>query len=170
MRSVAAAAGVDPALVHHYFGTKGDLFIAASALPLDPRELLAEVFLDGTTGAAERLLTTLTGVWDEPVMQEQLVAVFRAGLGGDLAGDQLLRDAVGHVILASVREHLTSEDAEIRVQLVATQVIGLIVARYVLRLEPMASLARDDVVRLVAPTVQRYLDGPLGEGSAAGSG
>lgn len=161
MRAVAAAAGVDAALVHHYFGSKGDLFLAAAGLPVDPRDLLGAVFADGTAGAGVRLLSTMMGVWDRPEMQERLVALVRAGLGGDPAGETLLRDAIGQLVVATVRAHLPPDDADVRVQLVVTQVVGLVVARYVLRFEPVASLPAAEVAALVGPTLQRYLDGPL---------
>lgn len=161
MRAVATAAGVDAALVHHYFGSKGDLFLAAAGLPVDPRHLLGAVFADGTAGAGERLLSTMMSVWDRPEMQERLVALVRAGLGGDPAGETLLRDAIGQLVVATVRTHLPPEEADVRVQLVVTQVVGLVVARYVLRFEPVASLPAADVAALVGPTLQRYLDGPL---------
>jgi AcrR family transcriptional regulator len=161
VRGVAAAAGVDSALVHHYFGTKSDLFLAAAAVPVDPRALLGSVFADGTPGAGERLLSTMLGVWDQAEMQDRMVALVRSGLGGDPAGEQLLRDAVSQIILATVREHLPPDEADLRVVLVASQLVGLIVTRYVLRLPPMATLPRERVVELVAPNVQRYLDGEL---------
>jgi hypothetical protein len=85
----------------------------------------------------------------------------RSGLGGDPAGEQLLRDAVSQIILATVREHLPPDEADLRVVLVASQLVGIIVTRYVLRLPPMATLSRERVVELVAPNVQRYLDGEL---------
>ena len=163
MRAVATAAGVDAALVHHYFGSKGDLFLAAAGLPVDPRDLLGAVFADGTAGAGERLLRTMMGVWDRPEMQERLVALVRAGLGGDPAGETLLRDAIGQLVVATVRTHLPPEEADVRVQLVVTQVVGLVVARYVLRFEPVASLPAAEVAALVGPTLQRYLDGPLAD-------
>lgn len=161
VRGVAAAAGVDSALVHHYFGTKSDLFLAAAAVPVDPRALLGAVFADGTTGAAQRLLSTMLGVWDQTEMQDRLVALVRSGLGGDPAGERMLRDAVSQIILATVREHLPPEEADVRVVLVASQLVGLIVARYVLRLPPIATMPRERVVELVAPNLQRYVDGDL---------
>ena len=161
IRGVADLAGVDPALVHHYFGTKSDLFLAAAAVPVDPRALLGAVFADGTSGAGERLLSTMLGVWDRAEMQDRMVALVRSGLGGDPAGEQLLRDAVSQIILATVREHLPPDEADLRVVLVGSQLVGLIVTRYVLRLPPMATLPRERVVELVAPNVQRYLDGEL---------
>jgi AcrR family transcriptional regulator len=161
VRGVATAAGVDSALVHHYFGTKSDLFLAAAAVPVDPRALLGAVFDGGTPGAAARLLSTMLGVWDQSEMQDRMVALVRSGLGGDPAGERLLRDAVSQLILATVREHLPPGEGDLRAVLVASQLVGLIVTRYVLRLPPMATLPRERVVELVAPNVQRYLDGAL---------
>jgi AcrR family transcriptional regulator len=162
IRGVAAAAGVDAALVHHYFGTKDDLFIASLQIPADPREALASVFAAGTAGAGERLLQVALAVWDEPEGRRPLVAVVRDSLGE--RGGSLLRDGFLRVVLKGLREALPPEEAELRAQLVAAQMLGLVVTRYVLELEPLASLPRAQVVDLVAPTLQRYLDGPLAEG------
>ena len=78
IRAVASAAAVDPALVHHYFGTKDDLFLAALQMPVDPRELLAPVVAQGPDGAGERLLRIFLSVWDDPDTQVQLLAVVRS--------------------------------------------------------------------------------------------
>ena len=83
IRAVAADAGVDPSLVHHYFGSKDDLFMAALALPIDPRELLATVVAAGPDGAGERLVRTLLSAWDDPQVQPALLAVARSVIGDD---------------------------------------------------------------------------------------
>jgi AcrR family transcriptional regulator len=159
IRGVAAAAGVDAALVHHYFGTKDDLFIASLQMPLDPRDALASVFAPGTEGAGQRLLEAALGVWDQPEGRQPLVAVVRDSLGEP--GGSLLREGFLRVVLKALRDTLPPEESELRAQLVASQMLGLVIARYVLELEPLATLPRAEVVRLVAPTLQRYLDGPV---------
>ncbi|WP_148573993.1 TetR family transcriptional regulator [Nocardioides caldifontis] len=159
IRGVAAAAGVDAALVHHYFGTKDDLFLAALRVPVDPRAVLPTVFEQGTDGAAARLLTAVLGVWDQPEGRLQLVSVLRASLGD--AGSSLLQDGFLRLVEQGLAGVLPGPDPRLRAQLVATQMLGLLLARYVLVLEPLASLPRSAVVELVAPNLQRYLDGPL---------
>lgn len=159
IRGVAASAGVDAALVHHYFGSKDDLFLAAMEMPVDPREALAEVFAPGVEGAGERLLAVVLEVWDRPEGRRPLVALVRSGLGEP--GTSLLRDGLLRLVMTGLRDALPAEEAELRAQLVATQILGLVVSRYVLELEPLASLPRPQVVELVAPTLQRYLGGPL---------
>jgi AcrR family transcriptional regulator len=161
IRAVAADAGVDAALVHHYFGTKDDLFVASLEIPIDPRSAIAEVFAAGLAGAGERLLATVLAVWDQPEGRRPLVALVRSSLGDPES--TLLQEGLVRVVFTALQDQL-GEDAEVRAGLVATQMLGLIVARYVVGLEPIASMPRDRVVALVGPTLQRYLVGPVPPG------
>ncbi|HET7735598.1 MAG TPA: TetR family transcriptional regulator [Nocardioidaceae bacterium] len=158
IRGVAGGAGVDPALVHHYFGTKDDLFLAALQVPVDPRQVLPAVLAEGLDDAAERLLGTVLTLWDDPATRRPLVTVVRAGLSQETT---LLQDGFLRLVLGPLREAIGTADAEVRAQLFGTQMIGLIVARYVIGLEPLASLPREQVVAAVAPGLQRYLTGEL---------
>jgi AcrR family transcriptional regulator len=159
IRAVAASAGVDPALVHHYFGTKDDLFLAALQMPVDPRELMAPVVAEGPDGAGERLLRVFLSVWDDPDTQVQLLAVVRSVLGAD--GTTLLKDGFIPVVVGPVLAQLVKDRPEVRIPLVASQVAGLIVARYVIALPPMADMPAEDVVARVGPVLQHYLTGDL---------
>ena len=160
VRAIAAEAGVDPALVHHYFGTKDELFLAALELPVDPRKvLLPAIAAGGIDGAAERMLRAFLSVWDDPEIRVRLVAVFRGVL--DAEGERLLRDGFLPVVLEPVGVALGIDRPELRMPLVASQIVGLIVLRYIIGVEPLASLSGDDVVEIYAPTVQRYLTGDL---------
>ncbi|QBR92543.1 TetR family transcriptional regulator [Nocardioides euryhalodurans] len=159
IRAVAGDAGVDAALVHHYFGTKDDLFMAAMQLPVDPREVIAPVVAQGPDGAAERFLVAFLGVWEDPELQPTLVAFARGLMDPDAS--RLLSEGFLPVVLQPVGVALGLERPERRMTLVASQVIGLILLRYVLRVEPLASLSRDELVATYAPTLQRYLTGPL---------
>ncbi|MGZ4486856.1 MAG: TetR/AcrR family transcriptional regulator [Nocardioides sp.] len=159
MRAVAAAAGVDAALVHHYFGTKDDLFVAALELPVDPRVVLAPVVAAGVDGAAERMLRVFLSVWDDEQARLPLLALVRGVVEPD--GQRLLRDGFLPAVITPVGVALGIDDPPRRMALLASQVIGLIVTRYVLELEPLASMPVDEVVAAYAPTLQRYLDGPL---------
>jgi AcrR family transcriptional regulator len=167
IRAVAAGAGVDPALVHHYFGSKDDLFLAALEFPADPRAMVPQVFEGGTAGAGERLVRLVLSVWDDPAAQLPLVALVRSSLAQD-GPESLLQAGLLRMVLTPLRVVLDRDgepgegaDADRRAQLVVSQVLGLIIGRYVLRLEPLASMAPDELVAWVAPTIQRYLDGPL---------
>jgi len=166
IRAVAASAGVDPALVHHYFGSKDDLFLAALEMPVDPRELLAPVVAQGPDGAGERLLRTFLSVWDDPEIQVRLLAVVRSVLGDDEG--RLLKDGFIPVVVGPVLAQLVKDRPEVRIPLVASQVIGLIVTRYVLALPPMAQMPAEDVVARIGPVLQHYLTGDLDGSPEAG--
>lgn len=160
IRAVAADAGVDPSLVHHYFGSKDDLFMAALALPIDPRDFLVQVVAAGPDGAGERLVRTLLSVWDDPQVQPALLAVARSVIGDD--GGRLVSEGFIPVVVGPVLAALVVDRPEVRVPLVASQVVGLIVTRYVLAVPGMVDMAPEDVVLSVGPTIQRYLTGDLG--------
>ena len=159
IRAVAAAAGVDPALVHHYFGTKDDLFLAALEMPVDPRELLAPVVALGPDGAGERLLRTFLSVWDDPQLQVNLLAVARTVLSDD--GGRLLKDGFLPVVVGPVLAALVWDRPEDRIPLVASQMMGLVVTRYVVAVPAVAQLPVEDLVARVGPVLQHYLTGDL---------
>ncbi|MGZ5398769.1 MAG: TetR/AcrR family transcriptional regulator [Nocardioides sp.] len=159
IRAVAGDAGVDAALVHHYFGSKDDLFLAALELPVDPRQILAPALAGGLDGVAERLLRAFLSAWDDPELQPRLVAVVRGVI--DPAGSRLITEGFLPVVLQPVGQALGIDRPELRMPLVASQVMGLILMRYVLRVEPLASLPPDQLVATYAPTIQRYLADPL---------
>jgi AcrR family transcriptional regulator len=159
VRSVASAAGVDAALVHHYFGSKDDLFVAALELPVDPRERLAGVVAQGPDGAGERMLRIFLSVWDDPELRLPLLGLTRGML--EPSGHRLMRDGFLPAVLHPVGVGLGIERPDVRMPLVASQVIGLILTRYVLEVEPIASMPAEDLVAIYAPTIQRYLTGPL---------
>ena len=153
------AAGNDTSLVHHYFGSKDDLFVAALELPVDPRVVLAPVIAQGPDGAAERILPVFLSVWDNPETRLPLLGLVRGIF--DPEGRHLLRDGFLPAVLMPIGTALGVDEPERRMPLLASQLIGLIVVRYVLEVEPLASMPADDVVTIYAPAVQRYLTGPL---------
>lgn len=159
IRAVAAEAGVDAALVHHYFGTKDDLFVAALELPVDPRVVLAPVVEQGPEGAGERMLRVFLSVWDDPAHRLPLLGLVRGLL--EPSGQKLVRDGFLDVVVGPIGAALGIDEPERRMPLVASQVFGLIIVRYLLEVEPLASMPPDQVVAIYAPTIQRYLTGPL---------
>jgi AcrR family transcriptional regulator len=154
---VAADAGVDPALVHYFFKTKDGLFVAAMELPIRPAELIGPLVAQGVDGLGERMLRRLLEVWDRPANQAALLAIVQ-GATGHPGAAVALREFITREIVGRVAG--VAGDP-LRATLVASQIMGLIAARYVARLEPLASLPSEEVVPLVAPTLQRYLDGAL---------
>jgi AcrR family transcriptional regulator len=161
IRGIATAAGVDPALVHHYFGTKEDLFRATIDIPIDPAQLLPAVLGAGPDGAGERLVRTFLGVWDSPA-GAAAVALLRSAVSNEWTA-RLMREFLVTQVLRRVLDHLDLDPAELplRGSLVATQIIGLAMMRYVIRLEPVASADPETLVAAIGPTVQRYLTGDL---------
>jgi AcrR family transcriptional regulator len=159
IRAIAGDAGVDPSLVHHYFGGKDDLFVAALELPVDPRVALLPVLEGDVDGAGERLLRVFVSVWDDEQARLPLLALIRGVV--DPAGRQLLRDGLFDVVLGPIGPALGLDEPQRRLALVASQLIGLVMLRYVLEAEPLASMDTEVLVATYAPTLQRYLSGPL---------
>ncbi|MEV6692927.1 TetR family transcriptional regulator [Micromonospora sp. NPDC051196] len=163
IRAIASAADVDPALVHHYFGSKEQLFLAAMQAPADPRKLLPMVLTGDRAGLGERLVRTFLSVWDSPAGTAG-IALLRSAVSNEWTA-RLLREFLTVHVLRRIFDHLDVDPVEVplRGSLVASQLIGLAVMRHVVRLEPIASADPDALVTPIAPTIQRYLTGPLSE-------
>jgi AcrR family transcriptional regulator len=162
LRGIARAAGVDPRLVHHYFEGKDAVFTAAFELPVRrPQDVLAPVLAAGPDGIGERLVRVFLQVWDAPEGRERVVALLGASLTSE-AGARMLREFMTREIFGPLARSLGTDQPELRATLAASQMMGLVVARYVLRLEPLASAGDDVLVAALAPVLQRYLTQPLG--------
>ncbi|WUH91648.1 TetR family transcriptional regulator [Streptomyces sp. NBC_00433] len=160
VRSIGKAAGVDAALVHHYFGTKEQVFAAAIEVSFGPAlELPAALAAGDSEGMGERVARFMLGIWENPVTREPLLAIVRSAVTNERAA-AVFRGLVGRRVLARVAGELRVPDPEFRVQLAAAQLVGIIMLRYVVKVEPIASAEPDDLVALVAPTLQRYLTDP----------
>lgn len=156
VRGVAKAAGVDPALVHHYFGSKDDLFAAAIELSMEPALIVPAIIGEGPDGIGERLARYFLGVWENPVTRVPLLAVIRSALTHEAAA-KVLRGLVLRRVLERVAADLDVPDPTFRAELAASHMVGIAILRYVVQVEPLASADPDDIVALVAPTLQRYL-------------
>lgn len=159
IRNIAAGAGVDPSLVLHYFGTKRELFVAALRLPFDPGRLLEAALADGLESAGERVVRAALTAWDEAA-HSSLIALLRSAMG-DESVVRMLREYLQNEILGPVAARVPQPDAETRAALLAAQMVGLVVTRYIVRLEPLASMPRERVVALLGPQVQRLLEASL---------
>jgi AcrR family transcriptional regulator len=156
MRAIARAAGVDAALVHHYFEGKPELFVAALAIPANPRDIVATILAGGPAGVGERLARFFFLVWDGPEGRERIGALLRAAASHDDAA-RMLREFVTREIFGRVVAELGTPDADLRAGLAASQMIGIAFLRYVIELEPLASAPADALVARLAPTLQAYL-------------
>jgi AcrR family transcriptional regulator len=152
---------VDPALVHHYFGNKDKLFLAAVHAPANPADLLPEVLAGGRDDLGPNVVRMLLRVWDGP-MQPAALALVRSAVGNEWTA-KLLREFLVTQVLRRVVGTLDMpvREREIRGALAASQLIGLVMARYVLKLEPLASASPESLVAAIGPNVQRYLTGDV---------
>jgi AcrR family transcriptional regulator len=164
IRRIAAGAGVDPALVHHYFGTKEQLFLETVQPPVDPAVLLPGILSGDIDTIGERLVTTFLATLENPVSGPALAALLRGAIASKVSG-RLVREFFAVRILRRIMHELDTvidpDEIPLRANLVASQLFGLATIRYVLAFEPLASIPRDVVVAAVAPTLQRYLTGDI---------
>lgn len=161
IRAIAATAGVDPALVHHYFGSKDKLFLAAMNAPADPAQVVPTILAGDPDQIGERLVRAFLSIWDSPA-GTPAVALLRSAVSNEWTA-RLLREFLTTQVLRPVLDHLDADPAQapLRGSLVASQLFGLAMARHVLRLEPIASAAPETLISSVGPTMQRYLTAPL---------
>jgi AcrR family transcriptional regulator len=151
IRAVAAQAGVDASMVMRYFQSKAGLFTAAITTNLQVPDL-------GSVPASRRgelLVRYFISRWEDPAHDDEMIALIRAGVTSETVAGQL--QAVLSQLVTGPIAALGEERAAERATLIATQLLGLGLCRYILRFEPLASLPADDVVAAVAPSVQRYL-------------
>ena len=160
IRSIAAAAGVDSALVHHYFGTKEQLFAAAVHIPVDPMLVIGPMREAPIDELGLRLPSLLLPLWDSE-MGSAFLATLRSLLAGDGVG--LIRSFLQDVIAVEIGSRVDEPpgSGRIRVQFVASQLVGVVMARYILELEPFASLPVEQIAETIAPNLQHYLTGEL---------
>jgi AcrR family transcriptional regulator len=160
IRAVAEMAGVDSALVMHYFSSKDGLFRAATEWPFDIDEVTRHILDGDPSGMGERLVRVVCEVWEDETTRHPLTVILRNAVQREEAA-ALWCEFIERYMVARVVERTGDPTAAFRGSLAHAAVVGLILARYVIRVEPLASAAREDVVRAVGPTVQRYLAGDM---------
>ncbi|MGV0786467.1 TetR family transcriptional regulator [Mycolicibacterium sp. XJ2] len=160
IRAIAAAAGVDPALVHHYFGTKTQLFAAAIHIPIDPMQVIGPIQQVPVEEIGRTLPSLLLPLWDSE-LGKGFIATLRSIIAGN--DTSLVRSFLQEVIAREVGSRVDDPPGSgpVRVQFVASQLVGVVMARYILELEPFKSLPVDQIVDTIAPNLQRYLTGEL---------
>lgn len=160
IRGIASAAGVDPALIHHYFDTKHGLFAAAVQFPVDPSAVLPVLLAPGVDGLGERLVRFFLSLWDDADDASPFIALIRGAVSHEESAG-LLREFITREVLGRVAAAVDQPQPDLRAALVGSQMVGLAMARYVIRIEPLASADAETIVAAIAPTVQRYLAEPL---------
>lgn len=160
LRRIARRAGVDPALLIHYFDSKEGLFSAAMALPFEPDDLAQAAFGPGMDGAGERLAAAFFAMWESEEYGQQLRGVVRAAVSDESAAERL-RGFLQAEMLPLAGDYLPVDRSRYRMALAGSHLVGLAFARYILGVEPLASLPREDLVRWVGPVLQQYLAGDL---------
>ena len=160
IRAVAGAAGVDPALVLHFFRTKDALLAACLALPPEMMARMPAAFDGDPSAVGERLTRTYLSLWEDPATGPALLAVVRSAVSSQDAA-HLLGEFVGSLLLAPTAKLGDADGPELRVALASAQLVGLALSRYVVRLEAVARADLETLVRAVAPSVQRYLTGDV---------
>jgi AcrR family transcriptional regulator len=162
LRAIAGDAGVEPGMVRHFFGSKAGLFQAAMELPIDFEHVVPELLAAGMDGVGERLLRFFLSVFDASGDRNQFVSLLRSAVTHEESA-RMFREFMTEQLVGRVAAALGRPDARLRATLVGSQMVGLVMARYVIRVEPLASADPETVVAAVAPTLQRYLTGDLGE-------
>jgi len=159
VRRIAQRAGVDPAMVNHWFGGKDGLFVAVMEIPVNPDEIIPRLLDGPAEQLAERIVGTFLSVWDANG-GGALAALVRSVASHEQAA-RMMREFVSRVIFGRVVSAVAPYQPELRAALCGTQVIGLGMVRYVIRLEPLASADHQTVIAAIAPNLQRYLTGAL---------
>jgi AcrR family transcriptional regulator len=160
MRSIAAEAGVDASLVVHFFANKPSLLAAAVEWPFDPEEAIPALLADGRRNVGRNLVALVVRTWDEEGTRHPVLTLLRAAMTEPQAAE-MMREFLSRKLFSPLLAELGSDHPELRTDLAVSQLVGLAVARYVLRLEPLASFEADALVAIVAPTLQRYLTGKI---------
>ncbi len=156
IRAIGREADVDAALVHHYFGTKEQVFVAAMAFPFDPADLIREVVNGPRAELAQRLVRFFLSVWRDPEARAPFLAILRSATTNDQAA-AMLREFISSALLARVAGTLGLP--RLRLEGAAAQLVGIALVRYVVGIEPLASAPEDEIVALVAPVIEYYLSG-----------
>jgi len=159
-RAIARDAQVDSALIHHFFATKEGVFVAAIADAFQPDAILESVLVPGPGTVGERLIRSILLLWDEPETRDPMQAMVRSAVSHDSAA-RLVSDFVTKQVIGQVVDVNATSHKALRTTLIGTQVIGMLMVRYMIGIEPLASLAPDAVVSLIGPVVDHYLSEDL---------
>ena len=158
LRGVAQGAGVDPKLVLHYYGSKQGLFAACVELPVAPEVILEGVFAGDRAGIPERAAGLLLAVMQEAAARAAFVGLLRAATSEPEAAD-VVREILATRLLVPIAERVGGDAPELRAALVASQIVGLLMARYVVGVPPLVAASREQLVAALVPVLRHYLEG-----------
>ncbi|AGB21592.1 transcriptional regulator [Mycobacterium sp. JS623] len=156
VRDVAAAAGVDPAMIRHYFGSKTELFRATMGWPFEPADIAARITAGDRGGIGERLTRVFFEAWERPDSRAPLLAILRGAATHEESAN-LVRQFIQGQVYAHIAAALGSTDAELRIDLAMSQLLGIAYLRHILCVEPVASTPVNELVERIAPIVSRHL-------------
>jgi len=160
MRAIAKAADVDSALVHHYFGTKEQVFEASIEVAIGPLLSAPGSVAEGPLdGVGERLARFFFGVWENPATRKALLAIVRSAVNNETAAG-VFRRLISTQLLRRIALQLDLPDAELRAELAAAQLVGIAMLRYVIKVEPLATADPEQIINRVAPVIQSHLTAP----------
>ncbi len=158
MRAVGEQAGVDPALIAHYFGNKDGLLNEALAMPVDLPLLLAD--LDESRAGVD-IVRRVLHLWDtSPQLRRRMVGLLRTGLSHEHAA-VLLRGVLSRTVFATLKQYVVDDQRELRTTLIGSHIAGLLMARYIIRVPGLADADPEQIAVAVGPVVQHYLSGPI---------
>ena len=160
MRAIANEAGVDASLIVHFFGNKLGLFAEAVEWPFEPDEAMPQILAGGRRQIGRNLVSLLIRTWEKEGERSPILTLVAAATTEPEARE-MLREFIGKRLFTPLLANLDVDQPEIRANLLSSQMMGLGMARYVLRLEPLASARPAEVIRWVAPNLQRYATGKL---------
>jgi AcrR family transcriptional regulator len=160
MRAIAKEAGVDASLIVHFFGSKLNLFAEAIEWPFEPAEEMPKLLADGRGEVGRNVVALLLRIWDKQGTRSPVLTLLSAAVTEPHAAE-MLGAFVRERLFAPLLDHLGADQPQVRANLLASQLVGLGLLRYVLRYEPLASAKSSDVIDWVAPNIQRYLTGKL---------
>ncbi|MEW2356336.1 TetR family transcriptional regulator [Spirillospora sp. NPDC029432] len=154
LRAIARTAGVDPALVHHFFGNKEGVFVAAMRFPVDPSELVPKIMATPRDRLGETMVRVFLSVWEDADRRAPILAMLRSAMTNEQAAT-MMRQFVTSALFGRAAE--THGIPMLRLNAAAGQMVGVMIFRYVLRVEPIASASSEELVELLSPAVQHYL-------------
>lgn len=163
VRAVAAAADVDPALVHHFFGTKERLFVEAMRLPIDPATFIPQLLGPGLDGLGERLARGILAIVTQPAAgttASPLLGLLRSATTHPEAA-RMLREFIGATILDRVAAAIQADRPQLRAALCGSQIVGLLMAREVVGVPALVGADSDELAAAYGPVLQHYLTGDL---------
>ena len=158
VRSIGARAGVDAAMINHYYGGKAGLFREVIQLPEDPLSGLLAALVGPAEDRGRQLVSFYLGLWERPDFREPFLAILRSA-EAEPRGGRMVREYLLTHMLPVLREHVHGPDPTLQMSLAMTHIVGIVVGRHVLRLDPLVQPSVDELADQAGPVVGRYLDG-----------